>query len=94
MVSLLPIKDYVLWALKTVAQWIIDQILKVIDLDTILNMIPTFVWDVAFLTADVYSLVSQWFPLSYAISCFTIYITLALVVYGINWILGFIPTVS
>lgn len=94
MVSLDPLKDYVLWALKSVLSWIIEQVLKVIDLDAVLNLIPSFAWDIAFFTADVYSLVTQWFPLGYALSCFGIYVTLALIVYGINWILGFIPTVS
>lgn len=94
MVSLFPIKDYVLWGLKTVCVWILDQVSQLVDLDSLFDLIPDFVWDITFLTADVYALVSLWFPLSYALTCFGVYVTLALIVYGFNWILGFIPTVS
>lgn len=94
MVSLAPIRYYFLWALQSVLSWILDQISKIIDFDAVLNSVPSLAWDIAFFTSDMYTLVSIWFPIGYALSCFTLYFVLAFIVYGVNWILGLIPTVS
>lgn len=93
--SLFNIWEYVLRALQWFADWIFTIFCAplyslISDLD--LPGLDINLADIA--DSSVWTLVNDWFPAEYALSCLVAYYTIALVVYGVNWVLGLIPTVS
>ena len=58
------------------------------------GIVPTFDFDFSFITGPMWVLVNEWIPVSYCFSCLGIYVSIAVAVYTVNWILGAIPTVS
>lgn len=96
MVSFFPFIDYQIYATKFIIQWVVGLISKFVDWTSITDSVPN-VGHINFtdiITPDVYALICDWFPCSWAISCFVTYVLCAITVYGVNWILGLIPTTS
>lgn len=96
MISLSPLIDYQIYATKFIIKWVISFIGKFVNWNDITNSVPIVnvlnFRDI--ITPEVYALICEWFPCSWAITCFVAYVTCAIIVYGVNWILGLIPTVS
>lgn len=80
------------WAFQYVWNFIVDKALAVIQ--PISSLIPSFDFDFTFVTGPMWVLLNEWVPVTYAFTCFGIYVGIAVVVYAVNWALGLIPTVS
>lgn len=96
MVSFLPLINYQIFAGKFLLKWILSLIGVHVDWNQLTDSVPSFetIDFTLVISSEVYSLVDQWFPCEYAMICFSSYIICAIIVYGVNWVLGLIPTVS
>jgi len=83
-------------AVKAVIVWLMECLVALFDAAfvPIVQLLPQWSFDTAFIASGWIGILNEWFPLTYAISCVGIWIGLALAVYITNWILGVIPTVS
>ena len=83
-------------AMQFFVQWIWDVFISQIPfVEDIINYLPSSnLFSGFLLTGEIVGMVNYWFPLDYAIICFSSWCIIACCVYSINWVLGFIPTLS
>lgn len=90
--------EYILYALKSFIEWLIGLAAPLFDsLGFGSGSLPDSNISFAEFSSQVsgwYDLCNQWFPCDYALTCFTIYLTIASGIFITNWILGLFPTVS
>lgn len=87
---------YIIRAIQFAFQWIVETLAsQVPGLSGIYDLMPSSrLLEGLNLTVEIMSLVNYWFPVDFAVLCFTSWCAIAIVVYTINWILGLVPTVS
>lgn len=87
---------YITRGIQFVVQWIWDTFLSQLPfIEDISNSLPSSdLLAGGSFTVEMISFLNYWFPLEYAVLCFSLWCSIAVVVYAINWVLGFIPTLS
>lgn len=63
-------------------------------IDALLDLVPDFGFDISFVSSSMLGILDLFFPINYCIDCVVVYLSVACVVYIINWILGLFPTIS
>ena len=88
--------DVIKNAVKAVIVWLMDCLVSLFDavFTPIVQQLPQWTFDTAFIASGWMGILKEWFPLEYALWCVVTWVMLAISIYVINWLLGVIPTVS
>ena len=87
---------YITRGIQFFVQWIWDTFLSQLPfIEDISNILPSSdLLAGGSFTVEMISFLNYWFPLEYAVFCFSSWCSIAVVVYSINWVMGFIPTLN